>query len=278
MPPGTVVGTFSTTDLDVWNTHTYTLLDSASGRFSLVEGNKLIANVTFDYEAKEGRTFNIRVRSVDNAVPPLSITKTITIFVTDVNDPPNIVIVCLEDCGSLVRTIKQGASIAEVKVEDPDWNQRHDITFEDLTSQRNFEYRNNLVVLRTPFIAAQKGTVSFRLTVTDNGIPRLSQTKTFTFTLLDGEGNSGSGGDPNAVGSSSTSKNYVPAIAAGVVIAVIVIVCFTIFFVRARKKSKAVHVDPLAHLEDIKVSNPLNVFGFNVNRWYESNGPEDSAT
>lgn len=84
---GATVGTFSTTDSDVGQTHTYSLVSGTgsinNGLFS-VSGADLIANFVPDFETKS--SYSIRLRTTDN----LSCTyeTPITIFVKNVNDAP----------------------------------------------------------------------------------------------------------------------------------------------------------------------------------------------
>jgi YVTN family beta-propeller protein len=86
-PPGTVVGTFSTTDPDAGDTFTYTLVpgtgatDNAS--FAISAGALQTAAV-FDFELRS--TYSVRVRSTDEG--GLSTEKAFTITVTDANDAP----------------------------------------------------------------------------------------------------------------------------------------------------------------------------------------------
>ncbi len=82
-----VVGTFSTTDPDVGNTFTYTLVTGAgSGDNALVNisGNSLRITASPNFEAKP--TYAIRVRTTDNT--SLFTEQAFTISVTDVNEAP----------------------------------------------------------------------------------------------------------------------------------------------------------------------------------------------
>ncbi len=83
------VGTFSTTDLDVGNTFTYTLVSGTgstdNGSFN-ISGNTLRANASFDYETKS--SYSIRARSTDQG--GLYLEKQFTINVTNVNEAPTL--------------------------------------------------------------------------------------------------------------------------------------------------------------------------------------------
>jgi len=84
-PAGTVVGAFSTTDLDNY-THTYSLVAGAGGddnaAFTIV-GDELLTAVSFDYETQN--SYTIRVRTDDGQA---TFEKAFTITILDVNEPP----------------------------------------------------------------------------------------------------------------------------------------------------------------------------------------------
>jgi hypothetical protein len=91
-PAGTVVGTFTSTDPDTSDTFTYTLVggtgsdDNAS--FSINTTGQLTTSAPFDFEAKQ--TYHIRVRTTDQG--GLSFEKQFTITVTNIDEPPEIVL------------------------------------------------------------------------------------------------------------------------------------------------------------------------------------------
>lgn len=64
---GDAIGQLTTTDVDVGNTHTYTLVpgvgDTDNASFAIL-GNELQANEVFDFEVKN--TYSLRIRSTDN--------------------------------------------------------------------------------------------------------------------------------------------------------------------------------------------------------------------
>jgi hypothetical protein len=88
-PSGTPVGTFSTTDQDAADTHTYTLVtgtgDSDNASFQIVNG-ELRTNASFNFEAKN--SYSVRVRTTDNGTPPKFFEEAFTISINDVNDAP----------------------------------------------------------------------------------------------------------------------------------------------------------------------------------------------
>ncbi|XP_065839036.1 protocadherin alpha-C2-like [Oscarella lobularis] len=84
-PAGMVVGKLSSTDDDVSQTTTYTLIDDDNGRFKIV-GDELQKATSADYETFNSHT--VIVEAKDNGKPALSITKSFTIEVLDVNEAP----------------------------------------------------------------------------------------------------------------------------------------------------------------------------------------------
>lgn len=88
---GTVVGTFSTTDPDVGNTFTYSLVSgSGSGDNAVftVSGNTLKTAAVFDYEAKS--SYAVRVRTTDQN--SLYYEKAFTVSVTNVTDAGDVTV------------------------------------------------------------------------------------------------------------------------------------------------------------------------------------------
>lgn len=85
---GTIVGPLQTTDKDAGQTHSYTLTDDASGTFALNTKTKTITvNKALDHETRS--SYQITIKSTDNGNPAMSVTKTLTITVTDVNEAPS---------------------------------------------------------------------------------------------------------------------------------------------------------------------------------------------
>lgn len=83
IPSNTVVGTFHTTDIDVSDTFTYTLLDAGLIPF-VITGNQLRTAVSFDFELISA--FNVRVRSTDGGGEFHD--ETFLITINDQNDAP----------------------------------------------------------------------------------------------------------------------------------------------------------------------------------------------
>jgi VCBS repeat-containing protein len=86
-PSGTLVGSFSTTDPDIGDTFTYSLVsgegDNDNASFNIT-GTQLQTAASFDYETRN--SYSIRVRTTDSGA--LYYEKAFNITVINVNDPP----------------------------------------------------------------------------------------------------------------------------------------------------------------------------------------------
>ena len=82
LPAGTVIGNLSTLDPNVGDTFTYSLSGTNAASFR-ISGTALVANSTFDYEAK--RRYSIIITSRDSG--GLSVMRAITISIKNVKDP-----------------------------------------------------------------------------------------------------------------------------------------------------------------------------------------------
>ena len=80
---GTVVGTLAATDPNIADVLTYSLSDSASGRFSIANGNQLVVNnsVRLDYEQNASHTISVQVTDGNGGTA----TQTLSVTIVDVN-------------------------------------------------------------------------------------------------------------------------------------------------------------------------------------------------
>jgi Ca2+-binding RTX toxin-like protein len=82
---GTIIGNLSTLDPDLGDTHSYTLINNAVGRFTL-DGNKLLVAQGNRLDFETNKNHLIEVKATDKA--GLSLTKNLTINLNDLNEPP----------------------------------------------------------------------------------------------------------------------------------------------------------------------------------------------
>ncbi len=88
---GSVIGTFTSSDLNPLDTHTYSLVTgtgSTDNANFLISGNQLKINTIPDFEVKN--SYSIRVRTTDSGAPGLTFEKSFTITINDVNEPAKV--------------------------------------------------------------------------------------------------------------------------------------------------------------------------------------------
>jgi hypothetical protein len=86
-PAGTVIGNLSSIDPDTSDTHVYTLVNDAGGKFRLVNNRlEVAANAMLDFETQS--TYSIRVRTIDSGSPSKFFEKTFGILLANVNEMP----------------------------------------------------------------------------------------------------------------------------------------------------------------------------------------------
>ena len=82
---GTVIGTLATTDSDVEDTHTYSLVDNAEGRFTIVNGNQIAIADSSKIDFESNSTHTIIVRTTDAG--GLTYDQSLTISINDLPEP-----------------------------------------------------------------------------------------------------------------------------------------------------------------------------------------------
>jgi len=121
--PGAVVGTFSVTDPDTDDTHTFDLSDS---RFE-ADGMqlRLRSGVSVDFETEPQIVLDVTV--TDSGVPPLTQEARFTLRVTDANDPPEAI--ALEQATVAEHAV--GQLVGRLTVTDPDAGDTHELRASD---------------------------------------------------------------------------------------------------------------------------------------------------
>ena len=144
---GLAIGTLSTTDPDAGDSHSYQLLDNASGRFAISGNMLVVANgLLLDFET--ATSHNITVRSTDAG--GLSFDKVLTITVTDVNEaiansnPTDIVLTN----SAIAENSSNGTVIGNLSSADPDIGDTHSYSLIDNASGR-FAINGNTLPMHT---------------------------------------------------------------------------------------------------------------------------------
>src|SRR5687767_2330057 len=185
-PPATTVGSFSTTDPDLNDTHGYSLVagtgDSDNAAFQIV-GDTLQTNTSFDFETKN--SYSIRVRSTDNGGPSKCVVGVFTITVTDVNDAPSDIAL---SNASVAENQSAGTAVGTLSATDQDSAQAHTFALVAGTgSSDNGAFQIVAGALQTAqsFDFETKNSYSIRVRATDNGSPAESVEKVFTIAIND---------------------------------------------------------------------------------------------
>ncbi|MCE5228932.1 cadherin domain-containing protein [bacterium] len=123
-PIGTVVGSLSTQDPDTTNTHAYAyaLPYANGGKFS-ISGNQIKVGASLNYESTS--TIMVTVKSTDNG--GLSVTKDITISVTNVNEAPTDILMIAFPVNK--NSVVNDLLVANLATIDPDAAQAFAYTF-----------------------------------------------------------------------------------------------------------------------------------------------------
>jgi uncharacterized repeat protein (TIGR01451 family) len=175
---GTTVGDFTTTDPNISNTFTYSLVagigDTDNSLFTIA-GNQLQANTSFDFEAQD--SYSVRVRTTDSG--GLFYDKPFTINVTDLNESPTNITL------SKVKIPENQTTVGDFTTTDPDTGDTFTYSLVSGTGDTDndlFTIVDNQLQAKAPFdFETQKRSYSVRVETTDqNG---LSYDKPFTITV-----------------------------------------------------------------------------------------------
>jgi hypothetical protein len=179
-PSGTAVGTFTTTDQDAGDTHTYTLVagvgSTDNGSFT-ISGNTLQTSAVFDFETKS--SYSIRVRSTDSG--SLFFEKVFTITVTNVNEAPTDIAL---SPSSVAENQPSGTAVGTFTTTDQDAGDTHTYTLVagvGSTDNGSFTISGNTLQTSAVFDFETKSSYSIRVRSTDSG--GLFFEKVFTITV-----------------------------------------------------------------------------------------------
>ena len=124
-PIGTEVGTFTTTDADAGDNHTYTLVagagDTNNVSFS-ISANKLLTNTTFDVNIRN--RYSVRVQTDDGFGGVYQ--KIFTVNITNSNDAPTNILLSND---SIFESLPPNTSIGTFSTLDPDTADTHTYSF-----------------------------------------------------------------------------------------------------------------------------------------------------
>jgi Fe-S cluster assembly iron-binding protein IscA len=187
-PNGTSVGTVTFTDVDTGQSHTFAITaGNTGGAFAIdpTTGEITVAtSAAVDFETNP--TFSLTVEVTDDGTPPLTGSATVTVNLSDVNDPPAVA----DQAFSVDENAANGTSVGTVAASDEDLPAQT-LTFAITAGNTGGAFAINastgeITVANSAALDAETNP-SFSLTVqvTDDGAPNESSTATVTVTVND---------------------------------------------------------------------------------------------
>ncbi|HEY9706140.1 MAG TPA: cadherin domain-containing protein, partial [Allocoleopsis sp.] len=181
---GTVIGNLTTTDPDLNNTFTYSLVTGTGATdnalFS-ISNNQLKANQSFNFETKN--SYSIRVQTKDQG--GLTFEKQLTIGVTNVNESPTNLILSNPN---IAENQSIGTVIGNLSTTDPDLNNTFTyslVTGTGATDNALFSISNNQLKANSLFDFETKNSYSIRVQTKDQGGLSFEKQLTIGITNLD---------------------------------------------------------------------------------------------
>ena len=166
---GTTVTTFTATDVDAGDTHTFELVsgvgDTNNDSFSLNTNGALTSNEVFNYEVKN--SYTIRVKATDSG--GLTHERSVTINITNANEAPTDII--LSD-NNIPENSSTGTTVGQLSTTDPDTGNTFTYTLVSGagdTNNSSFYISGNKILSSEVFNYEVKNTYSVRVRSTDQG-------------------------------------------------------------------------------------------------------------
>ncbi|MDZ4848086.1 MAG: cadherin domain-containing protein, partial [Pirellulaceae bacterium] len=149
---GMVVGTLSTTDQNPSNTFTYSLLDDAGGRFTLL-GNQIRVADSSKLDFEVANAHNITVRVADSSLAEF--TKVLSISVSNATEPPRDI---LFTGNSVAENAANGTVVSTLTAADPDVASSFTFSLLDNASGRFAIVGNTIVVANSTLLDFETNT------------------------------------------------------------------------------------------------------------------------
>ena len=173
---GTVIGTFTTTDEDADDTHTYSFVSgSDEANFEIVD-DVLTTTTSFNYEVKD--SYSVTIRTTDAG--GLSFDKTFTIEIEDINEVATDITL---SANTVAENETEGVTIGTFTTTDEDKGDTHTYSFVSGSDETNFEIVGDALITATTFDYELQASYSVIIRTTDAG--GLSFDKTFTIEIED---------------------------------------------------------------------------------------------
>jgi gliding motility-associated-like protein len=179
---GTTLANLSSTDLDVNDTHTYSLVagsgDTNNTSFDIV-GNELKVKELFDFEKKS--SYTLRIRTTD--VGGLSFENNFAITINNVNELPTAIVL---NANSINENSAIGTTLANLSSTDLDANDTHTyslVSGSGASNNASFEIVGNELKTKESFNFESKSSYTLRIRTTDAG--GLSFENSFSISVTD---------------------------------------------------------------------------------------------
>ncbi|XP_062505201.1 protocadherin Fat 4-like isoform X3 [Corticium candelabrum] len=182
-----VIGQFTTKDQDATDSHIYTLVDNAGGRF-VIKNDRLFTSQTANLDYESQLEYNITVQSNDDGIPPLFVDETYVIMVLDANEPPSLI----EISNLQIRENSPSETVVGLLiVSDPDncgpkgvW-QTHNCSTRQ-TSDGRFTIDNNVVkVAKSDINYESNSSLSIVVHCVDTGSPQQYRDELLVISVVD---------------------------------------------------------------------------------------------
>ena len=177
---GTLVGTLTGTDPDVGDTLTYSLTDTAGGRFKVVGNQLQVDNGSLlNFEANSSHNIKAKVSDQYNG----SLVKTFTITITNVNEQPTDIIV---SSNRVDENEPVGTLVGNLSAVDPDAGDSASfqlVSGSGSDDNASFIISGNQLVTNVAFNYESDDSYSIRVRATDSG--SLQFEKSFTISIDD---------------------------------------------------------------------------------------------
>ncbi|CCI03457.1 Calx-beta domain-containing protein [Microcystis aeruginosa] len=177
-PNNTIIGVLNTTDPDVNDTFTYTLLDNANGRFTIVGNELRVANSNL-LDAETKTNHNITVKVTDKG--GLNLVKTFNITVNNLNETPTAIQL---SNNSIAENSNNGTVIGTLTTTDPDLGDTH--TYELINNaDGRFAINNNQLIVADGTKLDYETNTNYPIIIRSKDSGGLSYDQSFIINLID---------------------------------------------------------------------------------------------
>ena len=172
---GTIIGDLTTSDVDVGDTHTYSLSGADADSFDIVNGQlKLKAGISANYETKS--TYAVTVTTTDGSGS--TFTESFSITINDINEAPTAIALS----AAAIDENATGAVVGTLTTTDEDGGDSVTYTLSGADAA-SFEVVNGELKLKSDVSADHETQTSYSVTVTATDSGELTTSEDFTVTV-----------------------------------------------------------------------------------------------